>query len=78
MYLLSKNEKESLQNWLKDLKEFQLDNIFDTSVLAKAYLYTNAIIDIEKEENSIKSKIGIEHTYQTTIINQKDTIYGNC
>ena len=77
MQLLSKNDYESLQNWIKNLKEFQLDSMFDTNVLARAYLYTNSISIYKNSENSICGEVG-DGKYQVQISSEDNSILGEC
>lgn len=78
MNIITKNGLESLQFWLKSVKEFQLDNMFDTNVLGRAYLYTKSIKEVKKERNNIVHHIEGTHTYQTELMHQKGVIYGSC
>ncbi len=77
MNLLSKNDFESLQKWLKDLKEFQLDSMFDTNVLGRAYLYTNSFSSQKNTENSISALVN-EKNYTVQIISENNKIFGEC
>ncbi len=77
MQFLSKNEFESLQNWKNNLKEFQLDSMFDTNVLARAYLYTNSISIYKNSENSISGIIG-DAKYEGQIESKDNMIFGTC
>jgi len=77
MQLLSKNASESLQDWINNLKEFQLDSMFDTNVLARAYLYTNSISIYKNSKNSISGSVG-DSKYQVTVDSIDNSIYGEC
>ena len=78
MYLLSKNDAASLQSWLKELKEFQLDSMFDTNILGRAYLYTESLTLLTSEENVLEYEIGGSSNYQAKIIASKGSIFGSC
>ena len=78
MYLLSKNDAASLQSWLKELKEFQLDSMFDTNILARAYLYTNSITSVSTEENNLEFHVGSTTIYRTKLSSSNETVYGSC
>jgi len=77
MHLLSSNDFESLQKWLKELKEFQLDSMFDTNVLGRAYLYTNMVSIIKNTKNSISALVG-EKNYKVRITSENHEILGEC
>jgi uncharacterized Zn finger protein len=78
MYLLSKNDSDSLQNWIKELKEFQLDSMFDTNVLGRAYLYTNSLTSLATEDNMLVYEVGKNTIYHTKLISSNGAIYGSC
>ena len=78
MVLLSKNGTESLQNWLKELKEFQLDSMFDTNVLARAYLYKDSLKTLVTEENNLEFAVGGDTLYHTKIISSNGEVHGSC
>ncbi len=77
MYLLSKIDNDSLQIWLTELKEFQLDSMFDTAVLARAYLCTNSISIHKNTINSIGAVVG-DNKYEIHITSNNDFILGGC
>ena len=78
MHLLSQNQQGSLKEWLEDLKEFQLDSIFETNVLGRAFLYAKSVSHSIEEDNKVESKVGSDSIYKTSIINKKGLIYGTC
>ena len=77
MNILSKNEHKSLQIWLKELKEFQLDSMFETNVLGRAYLYKNSITINKNNPNSV-SGIVEGKQYEVQIISDNNVVKGNC
>lgn len=78
MYLLYDIQHDSLQKWLKELKEFQLDSIFDTSVLGRAFLYTESVEIIKEEENDLEFTVGTNSTYNVQLILKEHSVYGSC
>lgn len=78
MYLLSENDSESLQIWLIELKEFQLDSMFDTNVMARAYLYTNSVSILESGRDFVKALVGENNKYEAEIILKDKLIQGRC
>jgi uncharacterized Zn finger protein len=78
MVLLSKNNTESLQNWLNELKEFQLDSMFDTNVLARAYLYTDSITILNTEANILECEVSGNTMYRTKLISSNGEVLGSC
>lgn len=74
---LSKNENESLQIWLKELREFQLDSMFDTQILGRAYLYTDAVSILQSSENTIHAQID-KGRYLIDLVAINKSIQGMC
>ena len=77
MYTLAKTTSDSLEEWLKELKEFQLDGMFDMNILGRAYLYTDSISILEKDQLNISGRVQ-EKDYQMHIKLQDQFVYGEC
>lgn len=78
VHLLKKTELYTLQDWLKDLKEFQLDSLFDTNVLGRAYLYTASLKIDDISENNINGRTGDLLKYETSLSMNEQSVYGSC
>lgn len=77
MNALAPNRFENLQIWLKELKEFQLDNMFDTNVLGRAFLYTKSVSVLDTTEQSIEAQIR-EKNYIVKLFDKEGDIFGQC
>jgi len=75
--MLSKNDLNSLQNWLGALKEFQLDSMFDTNVLGRAYLVTPSVSILESLDNKVTGQIE-DGKYALEIISIDGEIHAEC
>jgi len=78
MYLIATSNSSSLQTWLDELKEFQLDSMFDTNVLGRAYLYTQTISFSKKEATRITAIIGKARRYEIHLSSMDGEIKGEC
>jgi len=76
-YLLSKNNSDSLQSWLEDIREFQLDSMFDTNILGRAFWYTDAVSIFENSEHVVKAVIK-EKMYELQITSKESKVIGEC
>jgi len=77
MAFLSTTPYASCLDWIKALKEFQLDSLFDTQVLGRAYLYMKEVNIQDKEKHSIIALVG-EKRYEVHIYQDGKCIYGRC
>ncbi|MEM9548716.1 MAG: SWIM zinc finger family protein [Bacteroidota bacterium] len=77
MHILVKTDLDSLEQWLKDLKEFQLDSMFDTHILGRAYLYTNAVSIEKKDDLNIFGRVK-EKDYQMQIWAKNNFVHAKC
>ena len=68
----------SLTNWINDLQEFQLDNIFDTAVLARAYDYISRVSKISIQEHVVTCQLDGTTLYDTKIEMVGSNINGFC
>ena len=55
-YILTTTTAPNLSSWLQKLKEFELDNIFETRILGRGYEYVNGIQNIEITDNNLTAK----------------------
>ena len=78
MLELHKNQYPSLKKWINELKEFQLDSIFETSVLGRSYLYVDQVKDFDILDQMITGKVSGTEEYKMTITSEKDSIWGTC
>jgi len=77
MPILFTTNSDSLQNWFRDLKEFQLDNMFDTQILARAYLLTEAITIEDHKDISVDANMR-EKPYKMKVWTKNNKVFGEC
>jgi uncharacterized Zn finger protein len=78
MYNLSTTRQTSLSAWFNNLREFELDNIFETHILGRAYEYVSTIKIGETAPNKIAAVSKGVNEYQLFIEYDKAKIIGTC
>ncbi|MDF1696745.1 MAG: SWIM zinc finger family protein [Saprospiraceae bacterium] len=78
MYTLYKNDHLSIQKWIKELKEFQLDSMFDTNVLGRAYLYRNKVSIRSNQPDFISAEVNGSEPYAIELKSEADHIWAGC
>lgn len=77
MHHLSKKDNTSLQIWLNELKEFQLDSLFDTAVLGRAYLYIESISINGDTEHHVGASVN-DGKYDVSIQAENNSVLAEC
>ena len=62
--------------WLVTLREFQLDDLFATSILARAYDYV-PLIQIDHQTRTLL-KATVDHKYSTYLSSENSQLVGEC
>ena len=74
---LTTSRDPSLQNWIDHLKEFQLDSIFETNILGRAYLLMNDVSIVLKEKNEVQASFPSKN-YLIKINQSENKVQGSC
>ena len=75
---LATTSLESLTAWLKYLREFELDNFFETRVLGRGYEYVSTIEVIDKNQKQVEAVSRGRAIYQLRLELKNDVIEGEC
>ncbi len=67
-----------LINWLQNLQEFQLDSIFETTILGRAYDYITKVVVVSSENNVVSCQLVGTTLYDIKIEKVGDNINGHC
>lgn len=76
--LKSNIKQETLAGLFAALREFQLDDIFDTSVLGRAYEYADSIELVASDDVSISAEIGSSSVYTLLLAIDGSSVVGSC
>lgn len=70
------NTPKSLENWLSTFREFQLDDLFTTEVLARAFAYVD---DLTMDHTApMLLKATVAGKYSSYLVAEHGAIYGEC
>jgi len=64
---IAQSNSVTLSKWITDLHEFQLDSIFDTVILGRAYDYISKVTNVSIQENKVSCQIAGTNIYEINI-----------
>lgn len=76
--ILAKTSFQTLVEWLFNFREFELDNLFDTSVIGRAYEYVHEIKITNRTKLSISAISDRTTTYLLHLEIIENKVLGTC
>ena len=67
----------SVSSWARSIREFQLDDIFDTTVLGRSYEYIAAVSHLQKNRQQVVAQLPA-HGYEVKLTLSQSMINGSC
>lgn len=75
---IASNSINDLTTWFQNLQEFQMDSIFETKILGRAYDYISKVNNISLQKNKVTCQIDGTYIYVIQIEMVGNTVNATC
>lgn len=75
---IAQNISSNLTSWVQNLQEFQLDSIFETTILGRAYDYVPKVTVLNSDEDNISCQISGTTLYDINLKKVGRDIIASC